>query len=176
MYFIVSFLLWGILFLTATISKTFTTTGSDAELACFVFQVITAVIFVIFFCVSVFYNMTWFREAKRIGNNIERLKKEVVLREAIHKELSEYYKKYLAEEYPQLERDVFLKIAESQPKELVSLLQTYPELKTSVVLKDMITQTTELVEKIYHKKQKTEEQIECLENIKCDPWLILKIR
>jgi hypothetical protein len=174
MNFVISLAFWGILFLIATISKNFTQLGSDWYIAWLVFQVITSIVFIIFSIVSLFYHMHWFKEAAMIKNKIKRLKKEVVLNEEICKELKDFYQKYLAEEYPQFEKDIFLKIAENQPKKLIGLLESYPELKTSVVLKDMIDKTTELVENIYNKKSRIEQEIESLENIKCDNWLIWK--
>ena len=174
MNFIFSLVLWGFIFLVSTVVKSFTFPGSDGRIACTVFQIIPSAIAFIFIIVAVFYHMAWSREAQKKVNRIKRYKKEADLNKDMYEELRDYYQKYLAEEYPQMERDIFLKIAESQPKELVALLQSYPELKTSTVFMSMIKQTTELVEKIYEKHKHIEQEIEELENIKSDPWLIWK--
>lgn len=174
MNFIITLALWGFIFLVSTVTKSFTTPGSDGYIACIVFQIAPSAMAFIFIIVAMFYHMSWFREAQKKVNCIKRYKREADLNNEMYEKLRDYYQKYLAEQYPQMEKDIFLKIAESQPKELVALLQSYPELKTSTVFMSMIKQTTELVEKIYEKYKHIEQEIEDLENIKTDPWLIWK--
>jgi len=173
MNFIISLVFWTILFLISTTAKSFSHNG-DWIIAWTVFQVISTVTFSIFVIVAVFYHMSFFRESVRISNRIKKLTKRVSLNEEKYKELSSYYQKYLADEYPKLEKEIFDKISDSKPKELVALLQNYPELKTSIGLATMIEKTSELVEDIYETKKNIDNEIEELDNILTDPWLIWK--
>jgi hypothetical protein len=173
MNFIISLAFWAVLFLVATVSKSFAN-GEDWVIMWTAMQVITTIVAVIFIIVAVFFHMSLFRESVRIVNRINKLKKRVVLNEEKYSILSAYYQKYLADEYPKLEKEIFNRISDSKPTELVALLQNYPELKTSIGFGDMIKRTSELVEDIYETKKYVDNELEDLDNILTNPWLIWK--
>ena len=84
--------------------------------------------------------------------------------------IQEKYQKYLAEQYPALEKEIFSNIASNQPKELVALLQAYPELKSSVVLNNMMDKITSLVSNIYEAKRSLAYEEEHLANMRINRW------
>jgi Na+-transporting NADH:ubiquinone oxidoreductase subunit NqrC len=173
MYFIISLLLCSVLFTASTILKTFTTSDEFATFF-LILQIIFVVAFFVFLIVMVFYNLDWHRAYKKIYNKINKIKKEIVLSEAKYKELSEYYNKCISDGFPTLEKDLFSKIADNQPKELIALLQNYPELQSSKLYSDMTTSVSHLISSIYIKKNELYENHEKLENIHCDGWILIK--
>jgi hypothetical protein len=172
MNFIISLVLWTILFLSSAGLK-FISTG-DWKCTFLVFQVIFGITFFVFFIVAIFYQLDGMRAGKRIKNSYERQKKRLILYEAKNIELRTYYEKYLGNNYPNFEKDIFIKIAENQPKEIMALFQAYPELKSSLTIIDLIKNITELVGEICDIKNNINYDVEKLENIKTDSWLIWK--
>ncbi|MDD5649064.1 MAG: hypothetical protein PHF86_01415 [Candidatus Nanoarchaeia archaeon] len=172
MNFIISLVLWAILFLSSAGLKSIST--GDWKCAFLVFQVIFSITFFIFFIVAIFYQLDWIGASKRIKNSYERQKKALILYEAKNIELKTYYEKYLGNNYPNFEKDIFIKIAENQPKEIMALFQAYPELKSSLTITDLIKNITGLVGEICEIKNNINHDVEKLENIKTDSWLIWK--
>lgn len=173
MNFIISLVVWVFIFLAATLFKNFSHV-EDWIYFWTAIQILSAITFSGFLIVAVFYHMRVFRESVKITNKIKKLKNKVVLREQKYKELSEFYEKYLAKEYPNIEKDIFNKISENKPNELMALLQNYPELKTYIGFGDMVNRISELVKDIYETKEYINAQIEDIDNILTNPWLIWK--
>ena len=114
MYFIYSLVLWAVLFIAATIGKEFAV-NSDLITTLIVFQILTSVSFIGFLITAFFYQLDWTRGAQRRVSKIKRLKREVELEEEKYKELKIGYEKYLGEDYPNMEKEIFGKIAEFMP-------------------------------------------------------------
>jgi len=175
MNFIYSFIFWAVCFgITSIFKVSSIDMSANTITTLFVFQILFATVLFIFLIVAFFYAMSERASAITIKNQIHRYNKEVTLAEEKYDKLKDYYEKHLAENYPNMEREIFGKIAESQPKELIALFQSYPELQTSTVLTDMMKQVTNLVDSIYSKKYEIERNEERLSNIRTDPWLLVK--
>jgi len=173
MNFIFTLVLWVLLYLGCTVAKSFVS-NQDWLTAFLTGQVVMAFTFIITFITGFFYQINVRKQAKELANKIKKLGKEVVLYEKKYDELKVYYKKYLAEDYPKLERELFEKISENNPKELIALLQSYPELKTSLVFNNMIDRIDKSIQQIINCKLNIDDKVEYLDNIKCDSWLLLK--
>jgi hypothetical protein len=172
MNFIISLVMWALLFIVSMISGNFA--QGDWKVFLVGLQVVFAGVFFIFFLVMIFYQMSGLGQANRIRNAYFTHQKKITLHQQKYKELKEYYEKYLATNYPELEKEIFNKITESQPKELTVLLQSYPELKTSLVFSELMKGITSLVDRIYSCRMEADAEIEKLENIKIDSWMIFK--
>jgi flagellar motor component MotA len=173
MYFIISILLCGVLIIISTLFKN-VSTSKDIETLFAILHDVFIISSLIITFVMVFYNMDWNRASKRIYNRIKRIKKDIKLKEDKFKEISEYYNKCISDGFPTLEKDLFLKISDNQPKELMALLQNYPELQSSKLYSDMINSITELISHIYREKEYLYNEFEKLENIQTDGWILIK--
>ena len=175
MNFIYSLIFWTVCFLITTLFK-----ASGIEMnpnwveTLLVFQIIFTSVFFIFSVVAFFYTTSEYQNFHMIKNSIKKYRKDLIQKQEKYETLKSYYEKHLAESYPNLEREIFGKIAESQPKELIALFQSYPELKSSTVLTNMMDKITNLIDKIYLTKQSISYEEERIDNIETNPWLIIK--
>lgn len=171
MNFIYSLVFWVMCFLVTTLFKHL---NADWIEAMFVLQIIFIIVFFVFTVVAFFYTASERHTARMVKNTIKKYEKDISQQEEKYEKLKEYYEHHLAENYPNMEREVFGKIAESQPKELIALFQAYPELQTSTVLTNMMDKITQLMGKIYDLKENINYCEERLDNIRTNPWLIIK--
>ena len=173
MNFIYSIIFWAICFAGVSIPRFFTL-SDDADTTFLVLQIIFAAVAFIFGVVAFFYNMDWRRAIIHKKNAIKRYERDKATDTTKYETLKAYYEKHLSENYPNMEKEIFGKIADSQPKELVALFQAYPELQTSKVLTDMMKNITNLVTAIHSNDDQISSIQEDVDNIKEDPWLLFK--
>jgi hypothetical protein len=144
----------------------------DWQTAALVFQIIFTAVYIIFFITGFFHHMNHIQQMNKSINDYKRCKKEVNNKQQKLDDLKKYYEEYLAKLYPEIEKEVFNKIADNQPKELVALFQQYPDLKSSVVLKKLTKKVTELYNQVYSAKENTNWRITELQNSQMNPWIL----
>jgi hypothetical protein len=144
----------------------------DWRTAALVFQIIFTATYIIFFISGFFHHLNHFHGLKRSLNEFRRSKKDLVQQQEKLDDLKKYYEEYLAKLYPEIEKEIFNKIADNQPKELVALFQQYPDLKSSVVLKKLTKKVTELYNKLYSSKESFNWRISEIQNSQCNPWIL----
>jgi hypothetical protein len=171
MNFIYTLVFFALLFIGVFLGKTFVDpTATDTYLFFVVMQWIIGIVSGIFAIVGFFVNMSGRQSYLELKNSYARQESNVRLAEEQYNNLQEKYQKYLAEQYPALEKEIFSNIASNQPKELVALLQAYPELKSSVVLNNMMDKITTLVSNIYEAKRNLAYEEEQLANMRINRW------
>jgi len=170
MNFIYTLVFFALIFIGVFFGKTFVDPTLDAYAFFEDLQWIIGVISGIFAIVGFFVNMSGRQSYLALKNNYARQESNVKLAEEEYNNLQEKYQKYLAEQYPALEKEIFSNIASNQSKELVALLQAYPELKSSVVLNNMMDKITFLVSNIYDAKRNLTYVEEKLANRRINRW------
>lgn len=171
MFYIYSILLFFLASLGCLAGKQIAPTD-NWESAALVFQIIFTTVSVIFFIAGFFHQLTHTHELKRSVIEYRRCKKEIAQEEEKLGHLKKYYEDYLAKLYPEMERDIFSKIAENQPKELAALFQQYPDLKASVVLKKLTKQVAALYNNLYDAKRSFDYRVQHIQNSKTNPWIL----
>lgn len=171
MNFIYTLVFFALMFIGVFLGKTFVDpTATDTYLFFVVTQWIIGIVSGIFAIVGFFVNMSGRQSYLELKNSYARQESNVRLAEEQYNNLQEKYQKYLAEQYPALEKEIFSNIASNQPKELVALLQAYPELKSSVVLNNMMDKITTLVSNIYEAKRNLAYEEEQIANMRINRW------
>lgn len=168
MNFIYSLFFWILTFVGVTAIRHFSVNPSSQD-ALLVLQWINGLVFLGFLITCIFYQMSKKQELLRIKNAIKRLNKQKTIKTKRYNELKGLYEKYLAEQYPNIEKEIFSKLAE-KPEDLTILLQTFPELKSSNTLSDLIDKSTSLIKSIYDQESRIEYKTEEFNNIKDDSW------
>lgn len=171
MFYIYSIILFFLASIGCAIGKHFAPTP-DWQTAALVFQIIFTATYVIFFISGFFHHMNHFHGIKRSINDYRRYKKDVVQKQEKLEDLKKYYEDYLAKLYPEIEKEIFKKIADNQPKELVALFQQYPDLKSSVVLKKLTKKVTELYNQVYSAKESVNWRVAEIQNSQSNPWIL----
>lgn len=174
MSFLISILLWAFFFGIATVCKQFVDITSGFYQFYIGCQVIACIIAVIFIIVSVFYQITGINNYYSFLNNIKKLKQNKLAAEKKYNELKEYYEKYFAKIYPDLEKEIFNKISSDTPKDLKKFFQTYPELKSSAIFEKMLSSINKLVSDIYEYEECINSNIRDIDNIITDSWMFIK--
>lgn len=175
MNFIYSIGLWLILFLVTTISKNAFNLNENWTNFLVGAQVVFVAMSIIFAIVCFFYQLSERSVYIETINQIKRHQKECDLKKEKYEEVKEYLIKYFAENYPQFEKDIFLKVSEnSKSSELGALLQNFPKLKSSKVFEQLINKLTSLIGDIYESKKDIEWHANRLENVLTNPWVIFK--
>jgi hypothetical protein len=144
----------------------------DWQTAALVFQIIFTAVYIIFFISGFFHHLNHFHGMKRSLNEYKRNKKDLANKQEKLEDLKKYYEDYLAKLYPEIEKEIFNKIADNQPKELVALFQQYPDLKSSVVLKKLTKKVTELYKEVYSSKESVNWRISEIQNSQTNPWIL----
>lgn len=171
MFYIYSMILFFLASIGCAIGKHLAPTP-DWQTAALVFQIIFTATYIIFFISGFFHHMTSYKNFLENLNEIRNSQKTIIQKKEKLDALQKYYEEYLAKIYPDIEKDIFNKIAENQPKELVALFQQYPDLKSSVVLKKLTKKVTTLYNDLYSSKSSLNWELKKIQDFKINPWLL----
>ena len=171
MYHFFTFALWTLFFVIVTISKGFVS-DPDFHTALVAFQFIFLGIFTINFVIFFFNQLNGHEEFIKQINGIRSSKKKLSIIQEKFDTLKKYYEETLMKLYPDHEKEIFEKIVNSRPKDLSVLLEAYPELKSSVVINDLFENIKKELDELYHKKDKIEDKIQDLKDLKNNPWYL----
>lgn len=173
MNYFISLVFWGIFYVLITLCKSFSS-DEDVILAFFVIQIIVLITISIFLMTAVFQQFYFYKESMYYFNKIKYKRKDILILENKYKELKEFIIKYLGEKYPDYERDLINKIAESQPKQLKKFKQEYPELKTSESFQKLVKNITDCIDDIYQQKLELNNIQRVLDDLLNNKWFIWK--
>lgn len=97
-------------------------------------------------------------------------------REIIYKEkavmLTDEFKIWLGEKYPDIERNIFKTLI---PTNVSIVATSFPEIKSSEVIMDLVSRINELQSKIYSEKLMIEKYRKGIRIAKRNPWIIKKM-
>lgn len=134
---------------------------------------------IVFFCISgvwffgSFVNGLYYydQQIKRF-EDIRGYLKKIVLYQEKQKNLIDEFKVYLAEKYPELEKEVFKMISSSSSD--IHVMLSYPEIKSSETLMELVSQINKQASEVYNRREYVENLCVEVRHYSKNNWFIIK--
>jgi len=128
-------------------------------------------VFLAMVCFVVGFGTSLYARSDQIENieNVRMYTAKAAVLEKKANELTTQFAGYLAETYPQFERDIFKQIA---PDKVSLYMAKYPELKSSATLTTLVEQISKLQSDRYDQELKKQEVLKDLRFMPKNPWVI----
>ncbi|PIZ70616.1 MAG: hypothetical protein COY09_02535 [Candidatus Portnoybacteria bacterium CG_4_10_14_0_2_um_filter_39_11] len=129
------------------------------------FSVATFILFVVF----VFGTMVQYAYQKSDFEELRKIRASEVIYKDKAESLTKQFAGYLAEAYPQHERDIFKKIS---PDKVSFYMVKYPQLQTSQTLTALVAEISKLQGDYYGQQLKAQETLKNIRFRQVNPWFV----